>query len=96
MTAIQLKSSINKLVADIHNEQLLQTAYEFLKSSERKKSKLWDSLTNELKQEVMFVYEESEDENNLLDSDKVMKKFKCNFSGRSGLRKISAASLNIA
>ena len=76
MTAIQLKSNIKKIIEGIQNEQLLQTIYEFLKSSEHSKNKLWDSLTKEQKKEVMLAFEESEDESNLLESDKVMKKFK--------------------
>ncbi len=76
MTAIQLKSNINRIIENIQNEQLLQTIYEFLKSSEHTKNRLWDSLTEEQKKEVIWAYEESEDEKSLLDNDKVMKKFK--------------------
>jgi hypothetical protein len=74
MGTIELKSNIHKIVDGIQNEQLLQTLYDFLKSREKNKSaRLWDSLTEEQKQEVILGYEESEDDNNLLDRDEVFK-----------------------
>jgi hypothetical protein len=45
-----------------------------LKSKENgKPGGLWDTLTEQQKQEVLLAYDESEDENNLLDRDQVFK-----------------------
>jgi hypothetical protein len=61
-------------VDEIESEQFLQAIYDFLKSREKNKSgRLWDTLTEEQKQEVLLTYDESEDENNLLDRDHVFK-----------------------
>ncbi|GIL21892.1 MAG: hypothetical protein BroJett042_04050 [Bacteroidota bacterium] len=74
MRTIELKSNIHKIVDRIQSEQLLQTLYDFLKSREKSKTnRLWDTLTEEQKQEVILGYEESEDENDLLDRDQVFK-----------------------
>lgn len=77
MGTLELRTNIHKLVDDIQSEQLLRTVYDFLKV--RKKSKtshLWASLTKEQKQEVLLAFDESEDEKNLVDSSKVLKKKK--------------------
>ena len=74
MNTLELKSSIHKTVEAIQNEELLQTVYDFLKSKEMSKSgELWNSLTEEQKNEVRMAYEESEDENNLMDVDELFK-----------------------
>jgi hypothetical protein len=74
MGTIELKSNIHKIVDGIQSEQLLQAIYDFLKTREKNKSsRLWDTLTEEQKQEVLLAYDESEDENNLLDRDQVFK-----------------------
>ena len=74
METIELKSSIHKIVDGIQNEQLLKTIYDFLKIRETSKpGRLWDSLTEDQKQEVLLAYDESEDENNLIDREKVFK-----------------------
>jgi len=77
MGTAELKSNIHQIVDSIQNEQLLQTLYDFLKT--RKTStpgELWETLTDEQKQEVLVAHEESEHENYLIDSDKVFKKVK--------------------
>ncbi|MEK6783457.1 MAG: hypothetical protein AABY93_17270 [Bacteroidota bacterium] len=74
MGTIELKSNIHKIVDGIQSEQLLLAIYDFLKSREKSKpGRLWDTLTEEQKQEVLLAYDESEDENNLLDRNKVFK-----------------------
>lgn len=74
MGTIELKSNIHKIVDEIQSEQLLQAIYDFLKTREKNKSsRLWDTLTEEQKREVLLAYDESEDENNLLDRDQVFK-----------------------
>lgn len=77
MSTIDLKSSIHKIVDTIQSEQLLQTLYDFLKVRETNKpGQLWDSLSEEQKQEVLLAYDESEDENNLIDKEKVFRRNK--------------------
>ncbi len=74
MGPIELKSNIHKIVDEIQSEQLLQAIYDFLKTREKNKSsRLWDTLTEEQKHEVLIACDESEDENNLLDRDQVFK-----------------------
>ena len=43
---------------------------------QKTKVRAWDSLTEEQKKEVFLSYEESENGDNLLDNDTVMKKYK--------------------
>ncbi len=74
MGAIELKSSIHKIVDEIQSEQLLQAIYNFLKKREtNKSSRLWGTLTEEQKQEVLIAFDESENDENLLDRDQVFK-----------------------
>ena len=77
MGTIDLRSNIHKIVDRIQSEQLLQTLYDFLKVRETNKpGRLWDSLTEEQKQEVLLAYDESEDENNLIDREKIFRRTK--------------------
>ena len=77
MGTIDLKSNIHKIVDGIQSEQLLQTLYDFLKVRETNKpGRLWDTLTEKQKQEVLLAYDESEDENNLIDREKVFRRTK--------------------
>ena len=74
MGTVELRSNIHKIVDGIQNEQLLKTIYDFLKIRETSKpGRLWDSLTEDQKQEVLLAYDESESENNLIDREKVFK-----------------------
>lgn len=75
MGTIDLRANIHKIVDGIQSEQLLQTLYDFLKVRETSKpGRLWDSLTEEQKKEVLLAYDESEDENNLVDREKVFRR----------------------
>lgn len=77
METLELRSNIHKIVDGIQNEQLLKTIYDFLKVRETNEpGRLWDSLTEDQKQEVLLAYDESEDENNLIDREKVFKSTK--------------------
>ena len=70
MSTVDLKSSIHKIIDGIQSEQLLQAIHDFLKVRESNKpGQLWDSLTEEQKQEVLLAYEESEDDNNLIERE---------------------------
>jgi hypothetical protein len=75
MGKIELKSSIHKIVDEIESEYLLKSIYEFLKTKETSDSgRAWDNLTEEQRQEILLSYEESEDENNLIDAKEIFKR----------------------
>ena len=77
MKATKLKSNIHQIVDRIQSEQLLETIYDFLKTRETTKpGEIWNSLTDEQKQEVLLSFDESEDEKNLIDIDQVIKRNK--------------------
>ena len=74
MKAAKLKSNIHQIVDRIQSEQLLETIYDFLKTRETTKpGNIWSSLTEEQKKEVLLSFEESEDEENLIDIEQVIK-----------------------
>lgn len=77
MGTLELKTSIHKIVDGIQSEQLLRTIYDFLKVREKSKAgRLWLSLSEEQKQTVLMAYEESEDDDNLVDREEIFKKRK--------------------
>lgn len=77
MTTIELKSNIHRIIDNIQSEQLLQTLYDFLKTRETgSPGKLWESLTDSQKQEVLLAYAESDDDNNLVSREEVFKSAK--------------------
>lgn len=75
MGTIELKSDLHKILDRIDNEQLLRTIYDFLKQSENaQEGQIWKTLTEEQKKEVYLSYEESNDDENLIDWGTVKKK----------------------
>ena len=75
MGTIELKSNLHKIVDKIDNEQLLRAIYDFLKQRENSvEGQIWKTLTEEQKREVYLSYEESEDDNNLIDWEDVKEK----------------------
>jgi hypothetical protein len=73
MKAIRLRSSIHKIVDQIQDEQFLQTLHNFLRTHKGSQTgKLWNTLTETQKEEILLAYEESENEKNLIDADKVI------------------------
>jgi len=70
MGTIELKSNIHKIVDGIQNEELLQTIYQFLQNrSSEPSGGIWESLSESQREEIILAYEESFDEENLLDAD---------------------------
>jgi hypothetical protein len=68
MSAAELKSNIHKIVDNIQSEQLLQSLHYFLKTRAVKETDgIWNSLTDEQRQEVLLALDESEDESQLVD-----------------------------
>lgn len=77
MNKTVLKTSLHKLIDQIENKNLLEEYYNEMRALIQKtKVRAWDSLTEEQKKEVFLSYEESENGDNLLDNDTVMKKYK--------------------
>lgn len=75
MGTIGLKSNLYKMVDKIDDKQLLHAIYDFLKqrmSSEE--GQIWKSLTEEQKEEVYLSYQESENEDSLIEWGDVRKK----------------------
>ena len=74
MRSSELRTHIYNIIERIQSEQFLQTLFDFLKTKENEKAGgYWNSLTKEQKEEVLLAYEESEDEQNLLDRDELFK-----------------------
>ncbi len=77
MNKTVLKTNLHKLIDQIESQNLLEEYYNEMKTLIQKtKVSAWDSLTEEQKKEVLLSYEESENGDNLLDNDTVMKKYK--------------------
>lgn len=76
MSTIELKSDLHKIVDKIENEQLLRAIYDFLKQGENEQEgQIWNTLTEEQKNEVYLSYKESQDDKNLIDWETVKKKY---------------------
>lgn len=77
MNKTALKTHLHKLIDQIDNQNLLEEYYQELKLLIQKSQvNVWDSLTNEQKKEVLLSYEESEEDQNLIDNNSVMDKYK--------------------
>ena len=75
MGTTDLKSDLHKILDKIENEQLLRAIYDFLKQRENSvEGQIWKTLTEEEKKEVYLSYQESEEDNNLVDWEEVKKK----------------------
>lgn len=76
MGTLALKSDLHKILDRFENEELLQTIYDFLKLRENAQGgQIWESLTENQKKEVDLSYDESQDDNNLVDWEAVKKKY---------------------
>ncbi len=77
MTLTELKSNLHNLIDQVESKNLLEEYYAELKRIvSSSKHKIWDTLSEEEKKEILMSYEESEDEKNLVDSNMVMEKYK--------------------
>ncbi|HNP17661.1 MAG TPA: hypothetical protein PKL31_04425 [Fulvivirga sp.] len=77
MGTVELKSNLHELIDGIQNPKLLKSLYEILTS--RKNSQnggIWKSLTSEQQKEVLDAYEESENPDNLISHEQVLKELK--------------------
>jgi len=75
MNTIELKKSFHILIDSIDNENLLINFYDILKKrSSAKDGQLWERLTNQDKEELLLVLEESKNPDNLISHDEMKKK----------------------
>ena len=72
MGTAELKSNLHKIVDSIEDERLLRAIYDFLNTRQHsEEGKMWRSLTEEQKREVLQAYEESQDDSSLISDDEV-------------------------
>lgn len=76
MSTVELKTNLHRLIDEIQSSDLLESVYNFLvEKKEARSGRLWDSLTEEQRREVLDAYEESEDENNLIPHSEVIREY---------------------
>jgi hypothetical protein len=76
METSELKINLHNFIDQIDNVAILEDYYNELKRLVKSPvSGIWDRLTDEQKQEVLLSFEESDDENNLIDNGEVMKRY---------------------
>ncbi len=70
MKQSDLKNSFHQLIDEIDNERLLMKFYDLLiRSSDQKEGELWNQLSEEQKNEVLFAESESYYKRNLIDHE---------------------------
>lgn len=77
MDKVELRSNLHTFIDQIENIELLKEYYwEMKRLINTKKARIWDALTEIQKKEILLSYEESENDNNLIDHEEVIKKYK--------------------
>ena len=77
MTVTELKTNLHKLIDSSQDEELLSVVHDILEQREvSKPGDLWNSLTEEEKEELLNAEKESQNPSNLIAHDEVMKKYK--------------------
>jgi hypothetical protein len=72
---MKTREAFHKLIDEIGDEAVLQSYYQLISVlSEKKEGELWNGLSGEEKAELLVSYEESLDEENLIDHNVVMEK----------------------
>ncbi len=75
MDIFRLKKDFHKLIDDINNEQLLLEFYSLIrKRIASRDGKLWKSLTKEELEELNLAFEESENPDNLIRQEDILRK----------------------
>ena len=76
MNVSELKAGLHSLIDRIESVQLLEEYYlEMKRMIETGTSNIWDNLSDEQKQEVLLSFEESENDENLINTDEVLKRY---------------------
>ncbi len=77
MDKTALRSSLHHLIDQINNKHLLEDYYHEMKHVVKMTTNsAWASLTEKQKKEVLMSWQESEDDNNLVDHNTVMARYK--------------------
>ena len=77
MDALELKKEFHELIDRVDNTSLLSAFYDALKKRiSLKEGQLWRNLTKEQQEELLLAFEESEDPQNLISHDDMIKKNK--------------------
>ncbi|MBK8448489.1 MAG: hypothetical protein WAR77_08905 [Saprospiraceae bacterium] len=73
---MKTKEAFHKLIDTIEDEGLLNEYYNLItRLSNSQEGELWNTLTNEQKEELMLSYEESKDPKNLISHEEVIGQF---------------------
>ena len=76
MDKVELRSNLHTFIDQIENIELLRDYYlEMKRLIKTRKARIWDTLTESQKKEILLSWEESENDNNLINHEEVMKKF---------------------
>ena len=76
MKTAELKANLHNFIDQIENTHLLEEYYnEMKKLLKSSRYSIWDTLSENQKREVLLSFEESEDDNNLIDNDDVMRRY---------------------
>jgi hypothetical protein len=76
MNTSELKTSLHSFIDQIDNIAILEDYYNELKGLIKSPvSGIWDKLSEEQRKEVLLSFDESNDENNLIDNSEVMKRY---------------------
>lgn len=77
MNTSVLKSDLHNLIDGLEDEKLLERFYqEIVTVITNSQTSIWDDLPEAQKNQILMSYEESKDENNLIDHEEVMEKYK--------------------
>ena len=77
MNAIELKKNFHLLIDSIDNENLLVSFYDLIKKrSSTKEGQLWGRLTTQEQEELISALKESENPENLISHEEMVKKHK--------------------
>lgn len=75
MSIREVRTRFHALIDEVENPDLLLRFFEIMKQNARpSKKKLWDTLSGSEKSDVLNAYEESKDENNLINHQAVLTK----------------------
>jgi len=77
MKTSELRANIHEFVDQIESVHLLEDYYQEMKKLiKSSSSKIWDTLSDEQRREVLLSFEESEDELGLISNEDVMGRYK--------------------
>ena len=77
MNSLELKTNFHKLIDSIENEQILIKFYSIIENAVNyQNGDLWNNLSDEDQQELLDIYEETENDDNLISNDEMRLKYK--------------------